>query len=845
MRRPRNQKLMTRPDLSPEDTFDHASIEARARELWEREAIYLFNQGGDAPIFSVDTPPPYVSAAHLHVGHAMSYSQAEFIVRYKRMRGFNVFYPMGFDDNGLPTERYVEQTYKVNKKTISRVDFRELCIAETQRGAKTYEEMWRSLGLSVDWRLRYSTIDHHSRRTAQKSFIELYRKGLVYRSADPVLWDTVYDTALAQADLETVSRKSTLYDITFHATDGIGLVIATARPELLPACVALFYHPNDPRYKSLANQRARVPLFDYDVPIYTSDQVDPEFGSGLMMVCTFGDGEDVQKWREYGLNTRIVIGRDGKLTDVAGPYAGLDVASARKAIVRDLEGIGLLLNQKRIEQNVSVGERSGQPVEFAMTPQWFIRVLDLKDIFIKRSHELAWFPEYMEARLEQWIRGLKYDWNISRQRFYGVPFPIWYVQETGDVILADEKDLPVDPTDDTPPKWALEKYAKMNIVPETDVMDTWMTSSLTPQINTNWAGSPDRVELPLNAYPMSLRVQAFEIIRTWLFYTLVKAHHHSNSVPWHRVMISGWGLNEQGKKISKRDLEQFTDESGYNRYDPHAVIRKYGADALRYWAAGNHLGHDLRYHEKDVRVGRKLVIKLWNVARLVEVYSEGDRELSVPMRERPIEDRWVLLNGARLICDVTKHFDAFDYALARDALDRYFWNILCDNYIEIIKDRLRKPEVFGEKSRRAAQETLRETLRMLIGLFAPFVPFITEEIYQRFFAAEESIVSLHKTSWPRSGAEVEGLEETHEMSAILALLDAWRFVRSRERLPSSVEIDEIAMKIGSESSIRQEVLRGHQDTLRTALRSRRVVFTEERGMPTNQVGLELSFRISE
>jgi len=564
---------------------DTAQMEESCRKLWDEHRIHLYDPNQPGEMFSVDTPPPYVSASHLHVGHAMSYAQAEFIVRYQRMRGRNVFYPMGFDDNGLPTERFVEKKYNINKRKTTRKEFRELCLQVTAEGIKQYEELWRALGLSVDWRLRYSTIDEHCRRTAQKSFIELYQMGRIYRSNEPVLWDTHFETALAQADLESLERKGKLHQVSFPRNGGSPLVIATTRPELIPACVALYCNPDDARYKEIVGKSATVPLSDRDVPIKADPDVSTEFGTGLMMVCTFGDGEDVRRWKRDGLDTRLCISPNGKMTELAGPYAGLTVDETRKKIVGDLQTAGLLGTNTAVDQVVSVSERSGVPVEFIMAPQWFIKMLDLKDEFLKRSAELRWFPEWMKTRLDQWVEGLKYDWNIARQRFYGVPFPVWFCANCNEVVLASEASLPVDPLEDACPASACPKCGGNEFRGDPDVMDTWMTSSLSPLINANWAGSPDRLG-SMKLYPMTVRVQAFEIIRTWLFYTMAKSHFHTNSLPWRDVMISGWGLNENGRKISKRDLEQFTDASGYNRYDPYAVIRKFGADAVRFWAAG-------------------------------------------------------------------------------------------------------------------------------------------------------------------------------------------------------------------------------------------------------------------
>lgn len=780
--------------------YDHELVEKQSKDLWQDSKVYDYDPEADKEVFSIDTPPPYVSAAHLHVGHAMSYSQAEFMVRYKRMQGYNIFYPMGFDDNGLPTERYVEKTHNVNKKIISREDFRKLCLEETRKGGEVYEELWRSLGLSVDWNLKYSTINEHCRITAQKSFMDLYKKDLVERSDEPVLWDTTLDTALAQADLETMDRKGKLYDIQFSAPDGTPLVISTTRPELIPACVALYFNPDDDRYKHLLGQKAIVPIFEHEVEIKTSEDVDLEFGTGLMMVCTFGDGEDVKKWKLDKLDTRIAIDRHGKMTALAGKYEGTQSVEARSHIIKDLKELDLVLAEKKVDQKVSVGERSGTPVEFVMEPQWFIKVLGREEELLKRMNELEWFPEHMKVRLQHWIEGLKYDWNISRQRFYGVPFPIWYVQETGEVILPDEDQLPVDPLEDQPPKWAQEKYAGMTIIGESDVMDTWMTSSLTPLINANWAGVDGWKGTMDKIFPMSLRVQAFEIIRTWLFYTMIKGHDHFDSLPWSTVMISGWGLNEQGKKISKRDLEKFTDENGYNRYEPYAVMQKYGADSLRYWAAGARLGHDLRYQEKDVKAGRKVVVKLWNVARFVTMQLEGYDPTTTPpaYADRTTEDRWLLSQLNRLTKRMTDAFEVYDYATAREALEKFFWQTLCDNYIEIVKERFWNPDKYDADVIASSQATLFEALRTVVSLFAPFLPFVTEGIYQRVFKEYEDSVSLHVTEWPKYDEALFDDKAEEQMKIVLNILHGVRGLRTQAKASQNQRLTKLVIDVSND-----------------------------------------------
>jgi len=770
----------------------------------------------------------------------MSYTQAEIIVRYQRMLGKEVFYPMGFDDNGLPTERHVEKLHNIKDKTqISRNDFRALCVKETQVGAKVYENLWRSLGISVDWSLRYSTIDQRCQRVSQLSFIDLYRKGLIYRSKEPVLWDTEFQTALAQADLETIERKGKLYDIAFQSShNNERLIISTTRPELIPACVALFYNPEDSRYSAFKNSNAIVPIFNQEVPILASEKVDPEFGSGLMMVCTFGDSEDVEKWKDHDLDTRICIGANGKMTDLAGDYVGLSVEEARARIVKDLKEMDFVVGQKSVKQNVSVGERSGKPVEFNMAHQWFIKVLDHQDIFLKRAQELHWYPDHMKVRLQDWINGLKYDWNISRQRYYGVPIPLWYVMndqdEIEDIVIADEQDLPVDPSDCEPPLWAQEKFSGKKFVPETDVLDTWMTSSVSPLINANWT-SLDEDLSKTSIYPMSLRVQAHEIIRTWLFYTLIKSEYHTQSLPWENIMISGWGLNEQGKKISKRSLDQETSANGYNRYNPEYLISRYGADAIRYWAAGAKLGQDLRFSEKEIKRGKAVVVKLWNAVRMAFNYL-SDFDLSkdhVPFSERTLEDKWIMNELNMVVKDVSQSMDIFDYSTARATLDRFFYMTYCDNYLEMIKLRFQDDVSWGEEAIKSTQSTLFDCTKTLLGLFAPFIPFVTEELYQKGMRFGDDKASIHQTSWPKNNPDIQ-FDRQDEMDMILLVLSQVRKIRSDQKIGSGALLEQIVLSTQDEAVF--DLATNLDISLRTATRTKSVLLEKSEAIDSDSDG---------
>jgi valyl-tRNA synthetase len=714
----------------------------------------------------------------------MSYSQPDFIVRYRRMRGERVFYPIGFDDNGLPTERYVEQAHGVRAVDMPRAEFNALCLAETGRVAERYEDLWRRLGLSVDWSLRYSTIDARCQRTAQASFVTLHQAGYLRRAEDPILWCPEDRTSLAQADVEDLERTSKLHTIRFQPD----LLIATTRPELLPACVALYHHPADTRYAGL--ERATVPLFGYEVPVRTDESVDPEYGTGLMMVCTFGDSEDVLKWRRDHLDLRLVVEPDGRLGELAGEFAGLTLAQGRSAIVKALDEAGLLVGSEPVRQVVGVHERCQTPVEFQIRPQWFIAVREHADRFRARAAELEWIPPFMRRRLEDWIDGLKWDWNITRQRRYGVPFPVWFCAACSAPVLARLEDLPVDPLADKPPVSSCPSCGGGELVPDPDVMDTWMTSSLSPQVNDGWAVDGTDPGLA----PMSMRVQAFEIIRTWLFYSVVQSELLFGRVPWRTALISGWGLTEQGKKLSKRDLDKSTGPDGYNRYVPDDVMGKYGADAVRLWATRGRIGTDLRYNEKDIRTGRKFAVKLWNVGRFLSM-NLGDLDVSAPATapppgERDIVDRWVLSHLADTVAEATAAFGTHDYMQAHQAASRMFWSVYCDRYLEMIKDR-----IGASGDRDSARWTLWESFRVLLGLFAPFAPFVTERMYQQFYRTHGGVISLHLTRWPEPDERWRDDRPAVEaVDQLTVILDATRALRSGLRLGNSARLSRLTVQ---------------------------------------------------
>ncbi len=703
---------------------DFREREARLKKFWEDKQIYRFEDQAGSPIYSVDTPPPYVSADHLHAGHILSYSQAEFIVRYKRMKGYNVLYPMGFDDNGLPTERYVEKKYNIDKSKITRHEFVKLCLEETKIGSQNYKRLWTDLGISVDWSKTYSTIDPLCQRFSQWSFIELFKKGKAYRKTEPMLWCTFCQTALAQAELEDKEVTSFLNYIAFDI-EGKKYSIATTRPELIPACVALFANPHDERYRHLEGKKARVPLYTHEVPIHFDEAVSPELGTGLMMVCTWGDIEDIKKLRELPLKAREAIDPQGKMTPITGKYEGMHLAEARKAIV-----------------------------EFIPTTQWFIEVLPIKDKLIALGRELNWYPTHMRNMYEDWVNGLKWDWCISRQRYYGVPFPIWFCKECGEIIPADTKNLPIDPTEDCPSIAVCPGCGGREFIPDNDVMDTWATSSCTPFIIPELI---ENIELRKEIFPISLRPQAFEIIRTWIFYSMVKAYYHFGTIPFTNVMISGHGLDEHGRKISKR--------LG-NYIEPEKLLAEYSADAIRYWATGATLGSNHRFNLEDVKKGKHTVNKLWNAAKFCFTYIEHFTPEAGVEYNLELEDKWILheLNNAIRAC--SDAFERYEYAEVRTVLGKFFWGTFCDYYLEIIKHRATED---------SAKYTMFVCLFNTLKLYAPIMPFITEELYQLLYKKHEGIISIHKTQWPEwNSNRIMDEQEYKQMKHLLEEIDAIR-----------------------------------------------------------------------
>jgi valyl-tRNA synthetase len=787
--------------------YDFRTAEPRIQATWEEAGTYRFDPTHPGRPFTVDTPPPTVSGK-MHLGHVYSYTQADVVVRYRRMRGEAVFYPLGYDDNGLPTERFVEKRLGIRGRDMERRAFAEACQRVVAEVEAEYEHLCRRLGLSVDFALRYSTVDDRSRRVAQAAFLDLHARGLVHRQAAPTLWCPECATAVAQADVDDLPNvRAAFTTIPFHlgetAPQGTHeLLIATTRPELLPSCVAVFVHPDDPRYHALVGRKARIPLFDREVPILADPRADPEKGTGAVMCCTFGDATDVVWWRAHGLPLRLAIGPDGRMTDLAGAYAGRPIRQARAGVLADLVAAGLVRAQHEVEHTVGVHERCGTPVEYLVAPQWFIRILDKKEALIEAGRRIAWHPPHMRARYESWVEGLTWDWCISRQRQFGVPFPLWYCQQCGATALAEADELPVDPRE-TPPRGALcPRCGGRALVGERDVMDTWATSSLTPQI---LATLHPGLELP-----MTMRPNAHDIIRTWDFYTIVRSLYLSGEIPWRDLMISGHSLDPRGKKLSK--------SKGAKAEEPIDLIERHSADAIRYWAASGRTGADTLFSEEVIRNGQRLVNKLWNAARLI-LPRLGDGVLDVPVvldmlpghlppRLGPT-DRWLLARLAETIDRATAGMEAYEYAAARAESERFFWADLCDNYLEMVKARL------YEGADPSARYTLHHALAAVLKLLAPILPHATEAIWRAGRAAG----SIHTAAWPVADPSWRDPAALRLGEALVAVAEAARRWKAERKL--SVAAPLAALEIAAPANLLAP-LRAAEADLRSVTRASRI-----------------------
>lgn len=710
-----------------EKHYNARETEAKLTELWDKEALYKFDPHASGKIYSIDTPPPTVSGK-LHIGHLFSYTQAEIIARYHRVLGENVFYPFGFDDNGLPTERLVEREQGIRAKDMPRSKFTKICRLTAQKYEDAFRKLWKSLGISADWSAQYETSSPHTVKISQSLFLELARKGKAYVKDSPVLWCTECQTSIAQAELDTAEIESAFNYIPFMV-DGTTVTVATTRPELLYGCVCLFVNPEDKRYSPLIGKKALVPLYEYEIPVLGDPKAQAEKGTGVVMCATFGDSTDAEWFKEHSLPYRRILLPDGTIAEDVPYIGGMKVHDARKAIIKKLEERGLLLKSKKITHGVAVHERCGKEVEIIPSRQWYIDILSEKDRFLQAADEISWNPPYMKNRYISWVQNLKWDWCVSRQRYYGVPFPVWYCKSCGKPVFPGDDQLPVNPLE-TEYRGSCQ-CGCTEFIPESAVLDTWATSSVTPQINE---------ALGIKLTPMSMRSHAHEIIRTWTFYSIVRSLYHTGKIPWENLMISGFVLAKKGEKISKSKAN--------SALEPEKLIEAHSADALRYWSAGARLGTDTFFDPEELSGAKRFITKLWNASKFAGSLL-ADMDLRATPELTPV-DSWILTRVNETVIQAKAYLDMFETGLARREIDDLFWKDLCDNYIEIVKSRLYEPDSTSEKQ--SAQYALYHSLLSILKMHSIFVPFITDRIYRELFAERENTVSIHKTRWPQPSA---------------------------------------------------------------------------------------------
>jgi len=794
--------------------YDPAAIEEKWETFWEEHGLHAFDPDSDKPIYSIDTPPPTVSGS-LHIGHVFSYTHTEIQARFWRMRGYNVFYPMGFDDNGLPSERLTEKELGVKGAEMPRPEFRDKCHHVVEKYEDEFRRLWTRMGMSLDWSLTYRTIDERCCRIAQRSFIDLHRKGKAYRRHEPVLWCTECQTAIAQAEVDEDELDSLFNDVVFTLDDGSPLIIATTRPELLPSCVAIFVHPQDQRHRGLIGRKAKTPLFDVEVPIVEDEHVDMEKGTGVVMCCTYGDRQDVEWWRDKKLDARIAINEDGTMNDLAGEFAGMPVSKARKAVIKKLEETGLVKAQQPISHVVNTHERCGTELEFLNTEQWFVRVLDIKDELIAQADKIDWYPPHMKVRYVNWVENLAWDWIMSRQRFFGVPFPVWYCKSCGEINLAEDAELPVDPLYQSPSQPC--KCGSTEFDGEKDVMDTWATSSLTPHINYKWGETDEVAEI----YPMSLRPQAHEIIRTWAFYTIVKSMLHNDSIPWDNVAISGF-ITMPKAESSRFKAEKISKSKHADLVSPFNLIGQHGADCLRLWASNAPLGSDMPLKVEDFKKGKRTLTKIWNAYRFIAMHLE-DFELGTEPPPLAAIDKWLLGRLDSTIRRATELFESYDFRGARMEMRDLFWDDVCDDYLEIVKDRLYNPDARGADARRAAQFALFRTGLDILRMYAPYVPHIAEEIYQSVFKQHGDAMSIHTTGWPEPSPEPTDEDAVAAGDLLTRVLRTVRGYKSERKLSMKAAVPSLVVAAAPEKACLLESVR---DDLQPVTQAEELLFEE-------------------
>ncbi|MFQ6086494.1 MAG: valine--tRNA ligase [Candidatus Bathyarchaeia archaeon] len=778
---------------------DILKIEEKWQKRWEEIGVYHFDwKDRKRPTYAIDTPPPYPSG-DFHMGNVLNWTYFDIVARFKRMRGYNVYFPQGWDCHGLPTEVETEEHYGIRKTDMSPDKFRKLCEQFVEKYIGIMKTAIKQLGCSIDWTTEYKTMNPDYWRRTQLSFILLYKKGFIYRGTHPVNWCPRCETAIADAEVEYETREGTLHFIRFPLERKGYLTVATTRPELLPACVTVAVNPHDDRYKQYIGKSISVPIAKRKVKIIAEDMVDPDFGTGVVMVCTYGDKADVKSVAKHGLPVLMCIDEKGRMNQNAEKYAGMTVTEAKKAMAKDLEQEGLLEKTEPLQQEVGVCGRCKTPIEILEREQWFMRTRKLTDDVEKNAWEIAWYPDHMRTRLIDWAKSLDWDWVISRQRVFATPIPIWYCKRCKTTVLAEPDWVPIDPRVQPPKIEKCPKCGSREFIPERDVFDTWFDSSITCAVHAGW---PDRKDWR-RLFPADIHPSGIDIIRTWAYYLMVRHLALFNEKPYKSCLINGMVLGSDGRKMSK---------SLGNYVATPEVFSRYGADAARQWAAsGGATGSDIPFRWADVEYGWRFLIKLWNAARFA---SQHLQDYSPTERVKlELLDRWLLSKLAKVITKATSALEECQFNIAAEEIRNFTWHTFCDSYIEAVKHRLYKPETYGEAKRKAAQHTLYLAIYRILQLLAPIIPHTTEEIYQTLYAEDKKHRSIHVSPWPVPDKKMIDEEAEKYGDLIIAVIEEIRRDKAERRKPLNTVIKNITIYTGTTKSahilnLAQEDIRG-------------------------------------
>ncbi|MFC1486756.1 valine--tRNA ligase [Thermoproteota archaeon] len=759
--------------------FNLLLIEEKWQKNWEEMGIYRFDRKDTRPAFTIDTPPPYPSG-NFHMGNVLNWTYIDTLARYKRMRGYNVLFPQGWDCHGLPTEVRTEEIHKIKKTDVPPAEFVKLCKQVINKYIGIMKQAIMRLGCSIDWTTEYKTMNPIYWKNTQLSFIQLHKKDLIYKGTHPISWCTSCETAIADAEVEHEQKEGILHYIKFRLEDNSHLLIATSRPELLPACVTVAVNPKDNRYKKFIGRNIIVPITDHQVKIISDRSVDPDFGTGVLMICTYGDKADVKAVTTHKLLTIVLIDEKGKMNENAGKYAGLTAKQARKAIVADLKESDLLEKIEPLSHEIGTCWRCKTPIEILEHEQWFMKTRIFTELVKKNTLDVKWYPDNMKKRMIDWTNSLDWDWVISRQRIFATPIPIWYCTKCNEIIMAEPDWVPIDPRNEAPRITKCPKCGSKNFIPETDVLDTWFDSSITCAVHAGWPDKPDWKKL----YPADVHPSGYDIIRTWAYYLMVRGLALFDEKPYKNVLINGMVLGTDGRKMSK---------SLGNFVATPEVFQKYGADAPRQWATGGGAtGSDIPFRWEDVEYAWRFLRKLWNASRFAGMHLKDYNASQKPAKLELI-DQWLLSKMEQVTQKVTKALESCQFNIATDEIRKFTWHNFCDNYIEAVKHRLYQPETYGLEKREAAQYTLYTAIYRIIQLLAPVSPHITEELYQIMFADKNKHESIHISQWPTINEELIDEKTENQGDLIVAVMGEIRRDKAENQKPLNIPIQKLTL----------------------------------------------------